>query len=457
MSDLTIHVLADAVYDISGPTGACGLTMIGPRFGGLLSESDRANLDAAQVLDFRGSVLLPGFVNAHSHAFQRALRGRTEAHEPSRPEDDFWSWRKEMYGLAQHLSRDGVAAVTRWAFADMVRAGFTSVGEFHYLHRMDSEGAEQMAATIIDAASDVGIGLCLIHTAYFRAGHQKSLVDAQRSFVFPSADAFCVHVAKMMKLHPDVNHAVALHSVRAVSEPDIKRIADFAKAQDLPLHVHVAEQRGELEECEAEYGLTPVGLLDRAGALTQKTVLVHATHIDDNDVALIVQSGAQVCICPSTERNLGDGLCPIVDLFDAAVPISIGTDSHARIDPFDEARSLEEHERLRRERRLVLRKKDSPGLYPAVIPSLTTNGDLALGMPQVRFDMQSPATFVAVRTPIDFHLNQPSAAADALLMSASSSEVRHVFRNGEQLIKNGRSTRVDEGALLKTLRMHLRE
>ncbi len=398
-----------------------------------------------------GRVLLPGFANGHSHAFQRALRGRVERAPDAGIEDDFWTWRTEMYRLAETLDGDGLAAVCRWAFADMVTSGFVRVGEFHYLHHVGALSPREVAHVVAGAAQAVGVRLSLLHTGYFQGGFGHAPSKAQRRFVVGDADTFLAHVDAARADLPQVEHGVAIHSVRACGPAEIRALAGYAEASDLPLHVHVSEQRKEVADCRAAHGVSPIRLLADCGALSPRTVLVHATHIDDEDVALIAQAGALVCVCPSTERNLGDGLCPIVKLFDAGVRLTVGTDSHARIDAFDEARSLEDHERLRTERRAVLRRPGRPGLFGAVMPALLGDGHAALGARAGTLSPGSPADVVAVKSPPELVLGDGDAAPDALLLGAGPGHVTDVWVAGRQVVKGGAPTQVDLAPLLAQL------
>ncbi len=383
---------------------------------------------------------LPGFVNAHSHAFQRALRGRVETRSADHPNDSFWSWRTTMYGDAARLDVDDVYALACWAYADMLRAGFTAVGEFHYLHN-DESGAPyarpEMSLALARAAEAVGIRLVLLETAYARGGPDTALAPAQRRFAFPTVDAFLAHVersraacASVVGRAATVTPGVALHSVRACPRDWIEAVARYAEEDGLPLHVHACEQRAEIAACRAEHGVGPIALLDACGALGPRTTVVHATHIDDDDVALLAARGALVCLTPSTERNLGDGLCPIASLRAAGVRLCVGTDSHARIDVVDELRSLEDHERLRTERRNVLVE---PGarLAQALLPAGTRDGRAALGL-----DGQS-ADRVVVAMPLEGQAGDAAAGLDAWLVGGSSASVRDVFVDGRPVVQRG--------------------
>ncbi|MDP2344936.1 MAG: formimidoylglutamate deiminase [Deltaproteobacteria bacterium] len=368
-------------------------------------------------------LLLPGLVNAHSHAFQRALRGRVEARSLDHPADDFWGWREAMYADANAVSVDDVRRLATWAYLDMVRAGVVAVGEFHYLHH-DVDGrpyADPLALSraVVEAAATVGLHITLLETAYARAGAGRAATIGQRRFTFENVTAFLAHVDDARSLRsPLCSVGVALHSVRACPRDWIEAVAGYAVDHALPLHVHACEQTREVAECRAEHGLTPIALLHACGALTERTTLVHATHLDDDDVALIAASKATVCLTPSTERNLGDGLCRTGDLHAAGVPLCVGSDSHARIDLIDELRSLEDHERLRTQKRCVLTR---PGqrLAEVLVPAGTINGARSLGI-------ELGKSSVAVAMPLEGHGGGDAVGVDAFFVGGNSDDVEVV-------------------------------
>lgn len=383
---------------------------------------------------------LPGFINAHSHAFQRALRGRVERRSAEHPQDDFWSWRSTMYADAARLSVDDVEALATWAYADMLKAGFVAVGEFHYLHH-DPDGrplpGPDLSLAHARAARRVGIRLVLLECAYARGGFERPLVDAQRRFVFADARAFLAHVDAVRAVVPaDVQVGVAVHSVRAVPRPFIEEVARYARREGLVLHVHACEQRREIEECQREHGMSPVELLERCGALGPRSTVVHATHASADDIRRLAATGTAVCITPSTERNLGDGLGPVSELMAASVPVCIGTDSHARIDVADELRSLEDHERLRHQRRNVLVR---PGgcLSEALMPAGTVSGRRSLGLAD---DLEDRAV---VRLPLEGQADL-LAAVDAWLVGGSSADVLDVEVSGVPVVRGGALLKVAE-------------
>jgi formimidoylglutamate deiminase len=260
---------------------------------------------------------LPGFVNAHSHAFQRALRGR-------RTGGDFWAWRDAMIAEAERQTPASVRQRYAETYREMRAAGYTAVGEFHYLGVMEARAA-------LGAAAEAGIEITLLFTAYARGGsarfRQASVDDYRRQIEDLLAEGHRIGCAP--------------HSVRACPPEWLEAIAGFAAAEMLPLHVHADEQPREIDECLSEHGLRPIELLDRCGCLGPRTTVIHATHADDNELDLIAVSGARVCVCPTTEANLGDGFAPLERLRARGIGICIGSDSNVRIDPLEELRELE--------------------------------------------------------------------------------------------------------------------
>jgi formimidoylglutamate deiminase len=274
--------------------------------------------------------MLPGFVNAHSHAFQRALRGRTEG-------GDFWTWRELMLELAQGLTPGDVRTLYTEVYREMRAAGYAVVGEFHYL------GFDEALAAV-EAAADAGIELVVLLAAYARGGLDRFRQD--------SPAAYLRQVEELRGR--GVRVGIAPHSVRACPPDWLAELGRYADEERLPLHVHADEQPREIEECLAEHGVRPIELLDRSGCLTPHTTVVHATHADGGELDLLGRSGARVCACPTTEANLGDGFLPVERLLVRDIGICIGSDSNVRIDPLEELRELEGIARRQSGRRNVI-------------------------------------------------------------------------------------------------------
>jgi formimidoylglutamate deiminase len=300
--------------------------------------------------------------NAHSHAFQRDLRGRAE--RPSSPDDDFWSWRQTMYGLAAVLDPERMREVGARVYGEMAAAGYGAVGEFHYVHhRPDGTPYDEpnaMAIALAEAAVDAGLEIVLLPAAYHRsgwAGGDLRPAPGQRRFCDPDSETFLARVDALRRWaagRPGVSVGVAAHSVRAVPRSWLEAIASYADEHGLVRHVHAHEQVRELEQCRAEHGCSPIELLARTGFLGPRTSVVHGVHVNGREVSLLAASGATVVSCPTTEGNLGDGHLPALRYRDAKVPLAIGSDSQVRLDPFEEVRELETGARRERQTRHAL-------------------------------------------------------------------------------------------------------
>jgi formimidoylglutamate deiminase len=282
--------------------------------------------------------------NAHSHAFQRGLRGRAE-----RPEGDFWNWREAMYELAGELDPESMERCALGCYQEMAAAGYGVVGEFHYVHHrpdgLPYEDPNAMAKAVARAARAAGLRIALLPAAYSRAGPGRPPEPPQRRFCDASVEEFLARVDSLRAWADDGNEGVsvgvAAHSARAVPFEWLSAIASYSEQHGLVRHVHAAEQPRELDEVRAEHGCSPIELLERTGFLGPRASVVHAIHVSPSDVELLASSGSTVVSCPTTEGNLGDGHPPLLAFRDAGVPLAIGSDSQVRIDPFEEARELE--------------------------------------------------------------------------------------------------------------------
>ncbi len=335
--------------------------------------------------------------NAHSHAFQRLLRGRSERPGPAGT-DDFWSWRTEMFRAAEALDPDSMRTIAEQAYGEMAGAGYGVVGEFHYVHHQ-ADGTpygepNEMAIAVADAARTARLPIVLLPAAYHRNGWDGGDVPplpGQRRFCDADVESFLARVDALRSwaAHTEgVEVGVAAHSVRAVPADWLAEIARYADAHGLVAHVHAHEQRRELEQCQAEHGCSPIELLERTGFLGARTSVIHGIHISDRDLGLLAGSGASVVSCPTTEGNLGDGYFPALAYRDAGVPIAIGSDSQVRIDPFEEARELETLSRRERQLRSGL-LAGSGDLWA----DLVRDGRRSLGVDEsgrVRIDLEHP-------------------------------------------------------------------
>ena len=399
-----------------------------------------------EVVPLPGRALVPGFVNAHSHAFQRLARGRTQSRPVDRAAADFWSWREAMYDIALSLSADDVYHVARFCFLEMLRTGITAVGEFHYLHHQP-DGAEypnpnELAQQVIAAARDVGIRITLLNVCYATGGIDKPLEDRQRRFRASSLDAFLRRTGDLRE-HAGglVTLGVAPHSIRAVPRDWLAPLRDWAAENDAPIHMHVSEQPAEVDASVAAYGLRPVQLLADDGLLDRRFTAVHATHIDDGEVGLLGEAGATVCACPTTERDLGDGFLRGLDLLDAGAGIALGTDSHTALDFLAEMRLVEYHERLIRKERVVItdrlgRHAPEGGRHrvaPRLLDIATAAGARSLGLEAGAIEAGQLADFVAID--LDHHSLagwSPDTLDAMLTLSATPDVVRDVWVGGRR-------------------------
>jgi formimidoylglutamate deiminase len=337
-----------------------------------------------------GKALASGFVNDHSHAFQRGLRGAVERIEASRPRDDFWTWREQMYALAEDLSPNSIREASRRCYEEMLCAGYTSVTEFHYVHhRPDGttyNDPNALAKAVVLASEDTGIRLVLLPVAYGRGGLPRFRDQTVRSFL-ARVDA----LREWSEGRPLVRVGVAAHSVRAVPREWLEEIGKYA--HDLPLHIHADEQQREIEECQAEHRLRPVELFAQTGFLGPDTTLVHATHADAWELDLLSEHGASVCACPTTEGNLGDGFLPAQEIMDRGIPLSVGSDSHVRIDPFEELREIEINARRLSGRRNVLLAEGETSPTPYLLRAGWGSTGLKSGDPAdlIELDLSHPS------------------------------------------------------------------
>ena len=373
--------------------------------------------------------VMPGFVNDHSHAFHRALRGRT--HQGAA---NFWSWRDHMYSLALVLTPDVYRSLARAVYAEMLEAGYTHVSEFHYVHHPPGGGRyaepNAMSIALIGAAQDVGIGITLLDTLYVESSPGSAPAGVQTRFSDGSVDAWAQRTEAFTSVgdpnpghsRPQVAHGLAVHSVRAVPPEALLQAAAIARERSVDLHAHVSEQPLENRECEERYGATPVQIFADAGALGGSFTAVHATHLTENDVRLL--SGSRVCMCPTTEAELADGVGPAGSLRDSGAQISLGSDSHAVIDPCEEMKRLEYDQRLQSGRR---------GTFSAEqLADAGTGGPIRVG---------SRADFVEF-DPSSVRLAGTTGVA-GIAFAGSSADVRTVIVAGRERVQAGKHREVD--------------
>jgi formimidoylglutamate deiminase len=409
-----------------------------------------ASADDGTRIDLEGKALLPGFINAHSHSFQRLIRGRAESRAVSGR--DFWSWRNTMYQAAARLSPEDVYDVARMCFLEMVRAGITTVGEFHYLHNAPDgtpyDDPNLLAHQVIAGAQSVGLRIVLLRSAYLRSGYQLSPDPGQSRF-FEQIDAFLSNIERLRASYAagsaDVRFGVAPHSIRAVPLDALREIASWARTNSLPIHMHVAEQTAENTACRQEYGCTPVELLRREGLLGGDFVAVHAIHLDSQEIAAFANARAIVCSCPTTERNLGDGIVPVDALMKLGVRHALGSDSQAQIDPLEDARELDYHLRLAQQERAVLDQIDGRPIAARLFECATLHGAQALGIESGSLRPGEYGDMVSIDLKdISVAGHTAEALLPLLVFGASRGAIRDVVVNGKVIVRDGRHPLEDE-------------
>jgi len=385
-------------------------------------------------------LVLPGLANAHSHAFHRALRGRTQAERGS-----FWTWRQHMYAVAGRLDPDRYLALARATYAEMALAGVTAVGEFHYLHHSSGgqpyAEANAMGQALVEAARDAGIRLTLLDTCYLAGGlgpgGHLPLDTVQQRFSDGHVDGWAARFASLTE-SPAVRIGAAIHSVRAVPAEALGTVAEVAGVR--PLHIHLSEQLAENAACLAFYGLTPTALLHAEGVLGPSTTAVHATHLTAADVATLGETGTGVCFCPTTERDLADGIGPARALLDAGSSLGLGSDQHVVIDLLEEARALEMDDRLASRER---------GRFTVteLLAALSAAGQSSIGWPDGgSLRVGARADLVAVR--LDSVRTAGADPAQAVL-AATAADVDTVVVDGRTVVACGSHRLGDVGRLLR--------
>ena len=478
---------------------------------GLIARVVAANtLTDEKRINLPRRALLPGLINAHSHAFQRVIRGKTEYRSfsgglrhagsgssltpNSQARDSFWTWRELMYSAATRLTPEDIYDASRMAFLEMALGGITAVGEFHYLHHAPDgspyDDPNFLAKEVIRAAGDIGLRIALLRVAYARSGFQTDPNPKQARFIEADPQTYLGNLEALINSvrSPTVREGrarqlaggesrvalphgrasdtawigIAPHSVRAVPLNYLKDLVAYADERDLKIHMHVAEQPAEVSACVEEYGRTPVALLQTEGLLSERFTAVHAIHVTPKAIASFAETRAMVCACPTTERNLGDGVVPADEYLKHGVPICLGTDSHAQIDLFEDARELEYHLRLQKLERAVL-SVSSPTVtqgnarHPGTEESesglphgraadtagylfncATVNGAHSIGAPGGTLTAGKPADFFAV------DLDDPTIAGaahddllPAIIFSSSRAAIREVVVGGKPIVSEG--------------------
>jgi formiminoglutamate deiminase len=387
----------------------------------------------------RRGLTLPGLANTHSHAFHRVLRGRTH-----RGTGSFWTWRDRMYAAADGLDPDRYLELATAVYAEMALAGITVVGEFHYLH----DGANTMGDALIEAAGRAGVRITLLDACYLHGGIGRRREGVQCRFGDASVDAWIRrNEDRRLPVSTPARAGAAIHSVRAVRPNEAAVVAQWARRHRMPLHAHVSEQPAENSECLIAHGATPTAVLHEAGAIDARFTAVHATHVSGADVRLLGSAAASVALCPTTERDLADGIGSGAELRGAGARLCLGSDSHAVIDLFEEARAVELDERLATGRR---------GLHsPAgLLRAATEHGWHSLGWPGGNLAPGEPADAVTVRLDsVRLAGTHPSEAVGAVVFAATAGDVDTVTVAGRDVVTGGRHRLVEdvEGALASSV------
>jgi len=493
-AELLVAWLPDLLY--TGGVFESGLALVCDASGQIARLSRADELTDEKRIRLSNRALLPGMINAHSHAFQRVLRGRTEYRSDDRA-DSFWTWREMMYSAATRLTPENIYDASRMAFMEMVLGGITAVGEFHYLHNAPDgtpyDDPNLLAKEVIRAANDSGLRIALLRVAYARSGFQIGTNPRQARFIESDSESFLKNFESLVdsvssstvrqgtvsgEVPPDSQASdkawigLAPHSVRAVPLEYLREVIGYAGPHALKIHMHVAEQPAEVSSCVAEYGRTPVALLQTEGFLSENFTAVHAIHVTAKAIAGFGKTGALVCACPTTERNLGDGVVPVDEYFRQDVDVCLGTDSHAQIDLLEDARELEYHLRLQKLERGVLSGgdrtvregassitqessdgKDSSTLPDGWVSALasrlfdcaTVKGARSIGATGGFLEAGKPADFFTV------DLNDPSIAGASLedllssiVFAASRAAIREVVVGGKPVVSDGRHIEQEE-------------
>jgi formimidoylglutamate deiminase len=455
-----------------------------------------SNSQVENAIHLKNRALLPGLVNAHSHAFQRVIRGRTE-YRTANDKDSFWTWREMMYSAAARLTPEDVYDASRMAFLEMALGGITAVGEFHYLHHAADgtpyDDPNFMAKEVVRAANDVGLRIALLRVAYARSGHGTETNPQQLRFIEKDPETYLRNVEQLGRDlkrggSPTVSEGsessqteaalpnglasawawvgIAPHSVRAVPLGYLKKVIGAANKQQLPVHMHLAEQPAEVQSCIEEYGRSPIALLATEGLLSERFTGVHVIHVTPKAVRMLADARAMVCACPTTERNLGDGIVPVDEFFKHGVRVSLGTDSHVEIDLLEDARELEYHLRLQKMERAVLDPGRSPtvregssasdssealpdsrasALAARLFNCATVDGAQSIAAPGGALEPGRPADFFTV------DLNDPSIAGaspddllSSIVFSLSRTAIRDVVVGGKRIVEDGKHAQQEE-------------
>jgi formiminoglutamate deiminase len=413
----------------SGVADSVLVTVADGRFTSVVADASPG--DAVRLT----GLVIPGLANCHSHAFHRALRGRTQTERGT-----FWTWREQMYAVAARLTPDSYYQLARAVYGEMVLSGITAVGEFHYLHHAPGgrpyDDPNAMGKALIAAARDVGLRIALLDTCYVAGGIDQPLNGVQQRFSDGDASRWAARVSALRGAD-DVVIGAAAHSIRGVPREQLRTVASAMPAA--PLHIHLSEQVAENAASLKAYGRTPAQVLDESGFLGPRTSAVHATHLTPVDVGLLGSSATYSCLCPTTERDLADGIGPSVALRDAGSRLTLGSDSHAVIDMFEEMRAVELDERLATQER-------GHWSAPELLAAAAVDGHRSLGFEDAgRIERGARADLVGVRVD-SVRTAGAGASVEAAVFAATAADVTDVVVSGNHLVVAGNHLKLDVAA-----------
>ena len=404
---------------------------------GRFSRVERGHPRPPAASNRLAGLTVPGFANAHSHAFHRALRGRAEEGRGS-----FWTWRDAMYELASTLDPDRYRALARATFSEMALAGITAVGEFHYLHHgpggVPYDDPNEIGRVLVEAAREAGLRITLLDACYLRGGFDAELSEAQRRFSDGTASAWAERVDALGDLGDGARLGTAIHSVRAVDPEAAAAVAGWANERRAPLHAHISEQPAEHDSCVSTYGRTPTAVLDDAGALSERFVAVHFTHADDDDLAALGDVAGCCCLCPTTERDLADGVGRAAVIAYAGASLALGSDSHAAIDPFEEMRAIELDQRL-------ITGERGHHAPAQLLRAACEQGHASIGWRDAgKIEAGAIADLVTIGFDgVRMAGADPEHALESLVFAAAPADVRRVIVGGRTVIADGRHVELD--------------
>ncbi len=394
----------------------------------------------------RKSIVIPALASTHSHAFQRAMAGLCE--QQLNPKDTFWTWRETMYRFANAINPDDLQAIAAQLYVEMLKAGFAQVGEFHYVHHQPGgqpyDNIAQMADSVVSAAEISGIGVTLLPVLYATAGFDAATLSEQQSRFGNSEAQFLelhARIQERTKATPNTRCGAAMHSLRAVPPDMLRSITDELRQQDgeAPIHIHISEQLAEVTACEEARGARPVQWLANNLDLDKSWCLVHATHINDEEINQITQSGASVSLCPTTEANLGDGLFPLQEFLRSGGKFSVGSDSNVSVSPVEELRLLEYGQRLNGQVRNVAADATTPSTGEALLQGASVGGASGLGQAASGLSVGARADLLVLDTEHPALCGSPQEfLIDSWLFAGNTNAVSDVMSAGVWQIEAGK-------------------